>query len=51
MVVFFLVGLTRSPVVSFVYERGWRQNFARAGFPGADEEVSFHLQPTIQLQH
>lgn len=28
----------RSPVVSFVYERGWRQNFARAGFPGPDEE-------------
>lgn len=31
----------RSPVVSFVYERGWRQNFARAGFPGPDEEVIF----------
>ncbi|KAH9329049.1 hypothetical protein KI387_001157, partial [Taxus chinensis] len=30
--------LFRSPVVSFVYERGWRQNFARRGFPGPDEE-------------
>ncbi|KAG0626305.1 hypothetical protein M758_2G117900 [Ceratodon purpureus] len=30
--------LFRSPLVSFVYERGWRQNFARAGFPGPDEE-------------
>ncbi|CAN6459365.1 unnamed protein product [Victoria cruziana] len=30
--------LFRSPLVSFVYERGWRQNFGRAGFPGPDEE-------------
>lgn len=29
----------RSPFVSFLYERGWRQNFNRSGFPGADEEV------------
>lgn len=32
---------TRSPFVSFVYERGWRQNFNRSGFPGPDEEVKF----------
>lgn len=25
----------RNPLVSFVYERGWRQGFAWAGFPGA----------------
>jgi len=26
------------PSVAFAYERGWRQSFARAGFPGPDEE-------------
>nr|XP_016448789.1 PREDICTED: uncharacterized methyltransferase At2g41040, chloroplastic-like [Nicotiana tabacum] len=31
--------LFRSPVVSFLYERGWRQNFNLSGFPGPDEEV------------
>lgn len=30
--------LFTSPSVSFAYERGWRQGFAVAGFPGADEE-------------
>lgn len=30
----------RSPLVSFLYERGWRQNFNRSGFPGPEEEVS-----------
>uniref|UniRef100_A0A7N1A7B9 Methyltransferase type 11 domain-containing protein n=1 Tax=Kalanchoe fedtschenkoi TaxID=63787 RepID=A0A7N1A7B9_KALFE len=30
--------LFRSPLVSFLYERGWRQNFAQSGFPGPDEE-------------
>eukprot|EP00270_Netrium_digitus_P005274 TRINITY_DN1693_c0_g1_i2.p1 TRINITY_DN1693_c0_g1~~TRINITY_DN1693_c0_g1_i2.p1 ORF type:complete len:396 (-),score=56.90 TRINITY_DN1693_c0_g1_i2:283-1470(-) len=30
--------LFRSPFVSFLYERGWRQNFARAGFPGVNRE-------------
>jgi hypothetical protein len=33
--------LFRSPLVSFLYERGWRQNFNRSGFPGLDEEVRF----------
>jgi hypothetical protein len=33
--------LFRSPLVSFVYERGWRQNFSIYGFPGPDEEVFF----------
>lgn len=30
--------LFTSPAVSFAYERGWRQGFAQAGFPGADVE-------------
>ncbi|KAK1322864.1 putative methyltransferase [Acorus calamus] len=30
--------LFRSPFVSFIYERGWRQNFNLSGFPGPDEE-------------
>ncbi|CAJ2661931.1 unnamed protein product [Trifolium pratense] len=30
--------LFRSPLVSFLYERGWRQNFRQSGFPGLDEE-------------
>lgn len=41
------VCVSRSPVVSFLYERGWRQAFKRSGFPGPDEEVLtslvFHL--------
>lgn len=32
--------LFRSPLVSFLYERGWRQNFNRSGFPGVDEEFN-----------
>lgn len=30
--------LFENPIVSFVYERGWRQEFASAGFPGPDSE-------------
>jgi hypothetical protein len=30
--------LFTSPSVSFAYERGWRQGFAAAGFPGPDVE-------------
>ena len=26
------------PLTSFLYERGWRQNFKTAGFPGVDLE-------------
>lgn len=40
--------LFRSPLVSFVYERGWRQNFGRRGFPGPDEEFRMaqkYLEP------
>ncbi|XP_022751662.1 uncharacterized methyltransferase At2g41040, chloroplastic-like isoform X2 [Durio zibethinus] len=34
----FRTELFRSPFVSFVYERGWRQIFNLSGFPGPDEE-------------
>ncbi|XP_051114372.1 uncharacterized methyltransferase At2g41040, chloroplastic [Andrographis paniculata] len=40
--------LFRSPLVSFAYERGWRQNFNRSGFPGPDEEFNMaqeYFQP------
>jgi hypothetical protein len=30
--------LFTSPAVSYAYERGWRQGFAQAGFPGPDVE-------------
>eukprot|EP00897_Mesotaenium_endlicherianum_P002177 jgi/Mesen1/1988/ME000147S01077 len=39
----------RNPWVSYVYERGWRQSFARAGFPGADEEVLPSRLPALAL--
>jgi ubiquinone/menaquinone biosynthesis C-methylase UbiE len=32
--------LFQSPFISFVYERGWRQSFAWAGFPGEEAEFS-----------
>jgi len=34
------VGVTtfQNPFVSQIYERGWRQSFSRAGFPGPDKE-------------
>ena len=31
-------GLFRSPLTSFLYERGWRAGFANAGFPGIEKE-------------
>merc|ERR1712194_1000997 len=42
-----------SPSVSFAYERGWRQGFSAAGFPGADEEFElaqeyFDFAPVIR---
>lgn len=30
----------QSPLVSFAYERGWRQQFASSGFPGPDKEFA-----------
>lgn len=34
----------RNPFVAFVYERGWRQGFANAGFPGVDSEFEKLLE-------
>jgi hypothetical protein len=39
------VVIGRNPLVSYVYERGWRQGFAWAGFPGM-----LCLQPGIEQQ-
>jgi ubiquinone/menaquinone biosynthesis C-methylase UbiE len=36
--------LFTSPAVSFAYERGWRQGFNRAGFPGVDAEASLAME-------
>jgi ubiquinone/menaquinone biosynthesis C-methylase UbiE len=36
--------LFTSPSVSFAYERGWRQGFAAAGFPGADKEFDLTME-------
>lgn len=35
--------LFTSPSVSFAYERGWRQGFATAGFPGPDQEAEMAM--------
>lgn len=35
--------LFTSPAVSYAYERGWRQGFARAGFPGPDVEAEMAM--------
>lgn len=40
--------LFRSPLTSFLYERGWREGFKNAGFPGIEnefEEVSAFFEP------
>eukprot|EP00303_Exanthemachrysis_gayraliae_P008895 CAMPEP_0206017090 /NCGR_PEP_ID=MMETSP1464-20131121/24222_1 /ASSEMBLY_ACC=CAM_ASM_001124 /TAXON_ID=119497 /ORGANISM="Exanthemachrysis gayraliae, Strain RCC1523" /LENGTH=324 /DNA_ID=CAMNT_0053390921 /DNA_START=35 /DNA_END=1009 /DNA_ORIENTATION=- len=36
--------LFRSPYVSFLYERGWRQQFQANGFPGIDKEFEEVLE-------
>lgn len=46
--------LFTSPSVSFAYERGWRQGFAAAGFPGADEEFELateYFAPMIEQKN
>ena len=35
--------LFTNPAVSFAYERGWRQGFSRAGFPGVEAEALLAL--------
>ncbi|KAJ9550979.1 hypothetical protein OSB04_015024 [Centaurea solstitialis] len=42
--------LFRSPLVSFLYERGWRQNFNLGGFPGPDEEIELVRSSNVALQ-
>jgi hypothetical protein len=40
----------KSPLVSFVYERGWWKKFARRGFPGPGEEFKMaqkFLEPAV----
>ncbi|XP_031496757.1 uncharacterized methyltransferase At1g78140, chloroplastic-like [Nymphaea colorata] len=40
----------QSRLVSFLYERGWRQNFVWGGFPGPNKEFEMakeYLQPTF----
>ena len=42
----------QSPLVAVLYERGWRANFVRAGFPGAAEEAAAaraHIGPDARL--
>merc|ERR1712157_305402 len=42
--------LFTSPAVSFAYERGWRQGFAAAGFPGVEKEfemVHDYFRPVV----
>ena len=36
--------LFTSPTVSFAYERGWRQGFSQAGFPGPDKEAQMAME-------
>jgi ubiquinone/menaquinone biosynthesis C-methylase UbiE len=36
--------LFTSPTVSFAYERGWRQGFRQAGFPGPDKEAAMAME-------
>ena len=35
--------LFRTPLVAYLYERGWRQNFDTAGFPGIDKEFEMAM--------
>lgn len=36
--------LFTSPTVSYAYERGWRQGFRQAGFPGPEEEAKMAME-------
>lgn len=36
--------LFRSPFVSFLYERGWREGFNQAGFPGIEKEFDMVME-------
>ena len=39
----------RSPLIAFLYERGWRQNFRNAGFPGIGKEYEEAHAPASAL--
>ncbi|XP_021900732.1 uncharacterized methyltransferase At1g78140, chloroplastic isoform X4 [Carica papaya] len=42
--------LFRFPLISFLYERGWRQNFRWGGFPGPEKEFEMakdYLKPVL----
>ncbi|CAA7013347.1 unnamed protein product [Microthlaspi erraticum] len=42
--------LFRTPLVSYLYERGWRQNFIWGGFPGPEKEFEMakeYLKPVL----
>jgi DNA-directed RNA polymerase subunit RPC12/RpoP len=36
--------LFRTPVVSYLYERGWRESFKQAGFPGIEKEYELAME-------
>lgn len=38
------VELFKNPLISSIYQRGWRQGFAWAGFPGVDKEAAKALE-------
>ncbi|XP_065848252.1 uncharacterized methyltransferase At1g78140, chloroplastic [Euphorbia lathyris] len=40
----------RTPLISFLYERGWRQNFVWGGFPGPEKEFELtkeYMKPVL----
>lgn len=37
------VEIFKNPLISTIYERGWRQSFSWAGFPGVEEEASMAM--------
>ncbi|GAB4845055.1 hypothetical protein Ancab_038461 [Ancistrocladus abbreviatus] len=42
--------LFRTPLISFLYERGWRQNFGLGGYPGPEKEFEMakdYLLPVL----
>ncbi|TYG83198.1 hypothetical protein ES288_D01G150000v1, partial [Gossypium darwinii] len=41
--------LFRTPVVSFLYERGWRQNFIFGGFPGSIMKLFWNIYQNIRI--
>lgn len=38
------VEIFKNPLISSIYERGWRQSFSWAGFPGVEEESRMTLE-------